>query len=510
MKIELKGGNAAEAKVDLLVVGAFAASRTSKKGGSRALAWAANPLLDALDHALGGAITALAARDEFTGKSGAQLCVPTLGRLAARCLLIVGLGDSAALKPAQIRAFGARAARTANAEKATSLAVVAPVGDAESLRALGEGLPLGAYRFTRHLTGERVPRVRIDAVSVFVERSSPSHKSALALGRAIGDSVCIARDLVSEPPNVLDAPELANRAVAVAKAHKLKVQVFGKAEIARRGMRLLMAVNQGSKTEPRFVHMTYVPAKKAGAKAPKRLVFVGKGLTFDSGGLCIKPADGMLDMKIDMGGAANVIALMAAVGVLRPNVEVHGIFAATDNMPDGDAYQPGDVFKSMGGKTVEIINTDAEGRLVLADALVYAQSLKPDLLVDNATLTGACMVALGNTCSGYYANRDEVSVEFEACLKASGEQMWRLPLLEDLRDQLKSEVADMKHMGSRYGGSITAALFLREFVGDLPWIHCDIAGPVTSDKAVGFYNKGATGHGVLTFLELVERFAKKS
>jgi leucyl aminopeptidase len=264
--------------------------------------------------------------------------------------------------------------------------------------------------------------------------------------------------------------------------------------------------------------MSYVPPKSArakgargvAAKAPKKLVFVGKGITFDSGGLCIKPADGMLEMKIDMGGAANVVGLMAAVAALKPNVEVHGIFAATDNMPDGDAYQPGDVFKSLEGKTVEIINTDAEGRLVLADALAYAQTLKPDLIVDNATLTGACMVALGATCSGFFTNREDVAVEFDAAVKEAGEQMWRMPLNEDLRDQLKSEVADMKHMGSRYGGSITAALFLREFVGEYPWVHCDIAGPVTSDKAVGFYVKGATGHGVLSFVALVEAWARKA
>ncbi|GAC1581926.1 MAG: hypothetical protein NVS3B20_26840 [Polyangiales bacterium] len=294
------------------------------------------------------------------------------------------------------------------------------------------------------------------------------------------------------------------------KAGGLKIQIFDKAEIAKRKMTLLMAVNQGSVTEPRFVHMTYVPKAKGKARASgKRLVFVGKGLTFDSGGLCIKTAEGMLDMKIDMGGAANVIGLMAAVAALKPNVEVHGIFAATDNMPDGNAYRPGDVFPSLDGKFVEIINTDAEGRLVLADALAYARTLEPDLIVDNATLTGACMVALGSSCSGFYANRESLADEFRATLRESGEQMWQLPLLEDLRDQLKSEVADLKHMGLRYGGSITAALFLREFVGDFPWIHCDIAGPVTSDKATGFYVKGATGHGVLTFLRLVERYADK-
>ncbi len=240
--------------------------------------------------------------------------------------------------------------------------------------------------------------------------------------------------------------------------------------------------------------------------AKKRLVFVGKGITFDSGGVSIKPAAGMGDMKHDMSGAANVIALMAAVASLKPKVEVHAIAACAENMPDGNAYRPGDIWGSLDGKTVEIVNTDAEGRLVLADALAYARGLSPDVLIDNATLTGACVVALGNNCSGWYASDEDVAREFAGALKDSGEQMWRMPLLEDLREQIKSDVADLKQAGDRYGGSITAALFLREFAGDVPWIHCDIAGPAAIDRATGWMqSKGATGHGVLTFLAMIER-----
>jgi leucyl aminopeptidase len=247
------------------------------------------------------------------------------------------------------------------------------------------------------------------------------------------------------------------------------------------------------------VHLAYRPKK-----AKKKIVFVGKGLTFDSGGLCIKPADSMMDMKTDMSGAANVIALMKAVATLGLNVEVHGIIGATDNMPSGNAYRPGDVFTSMQGKSVEIINTDAEGRLVLADCLHYATTLSPDIIIDNATLTGACIVALGTGCSGFFANREQLAKDFADAAKTAGETFWQLPLLEELRDGLKSEIADIKHTGTRWGGSISAALFLREFVADFPWIHCDIAGPVTSDRAQGFYNKGATGHPVLTFIAFLE------
>jgi leucyl aminopeptidase len=521
MKIELSAGDIAElatsAKASLLVIGVHAAKvddrekpkAKSSKGSKKTAApsgpaYDANKTFRALDAALGGALSAQAARDEFSGKANAAFSVASHGRIPADSVLVLGLGDKGKHKPAALRAFAARAARTTNAEKGKSLAIVAPADDEASLRALAEGAQLGAWRFTKYLTGDRAPKARIDATTIITESGGAGARAAIELGAAIGRAVCLTRDLVTEPPNVLNAPELADRAAAMSKENGLKISVFDKAEIQKRGMHLLLAVNQGSTIEPRFVHMVYSPKKKA----QKRLVFVGKGLTFDSGGLCIKPADGMLDMKVDMSGAANVVGLMAAVAALKPNVEVHGIFAATDNMPDGNAYRPGDVFGSLDGKSVEIINTDAEGRLVLADALAYARALEPDLIVDNATLTGACMVALGNYCSGFYVNRDELATEIEKSAAEAGEQMWHMPLLEDLRDQLKSEIADLKHTGSRYGGSITAALFLREFVGDVPWAHFDIAGPVTTDKPSGFYVKGATGHPVLTFLRMIERAAE--
>jgi leucyl aminopeptidase len=266
------------------------------------------------------------------------------------------------------------------------------------------------------------------------------------------------------------------------------------------GAKLMLAVGQGSRKEPRLMHLTYKPAKKT----TKRLVVVGKGVTFDSGGLSIKPSAGMGEMKSDMAGAANVIAFMAAVAESKLPIEVHGIAAAVENMPDGGAYRPGDIFGSLDGKTVEIINTDAEGRLVLADALAFAKKLKPSVLVCNATLTGACVVALGETCSGYYATDDKLSKRFRKAAKRAGEQFWPMPLLSDLRPQLDSAVADLKHTGDRWGGSITAALFLKEFVGEVPFIHCDIAGPAFSKKDYDIYPKGGTGHAVLTFLQFAK------
>jgi leucyl aminopeptidase len=212
-------------------------------------------------------------------------------------------------------------------------------------------------------------------------------------------------------------------------------------------------------------------------------------------------------MKSDMGGAAAVLGLMAAVGKLKPKVEVHAIVAAAENMPDGAAYRPGDVFGSLDGKTVEIVNTDAEGRLVLADALTYARHLEPDLIVDAATLTGACVVALGKSYSAFYTEDDKLARRFSASARKAGECFWRMPLVDEYRDQLKSDVADLKHTGDRFGGSITAALFLREFTGDVPWIHCDVAAPVLYERARGMYPKGGTGHPVLTFVNLIEELA---
>jgi leucyl aminopeptidase len=418
------------------------------------------------------------------------------------------LGPRSGFGDAEARAFGAKAARAANAEKAKVLALGLPDGLESRARALAEGLELGAYRFSKYLTGDRKPKAELSEVHLIAAAkiAGAQVKKDLELGQHVAAGVLLSRDLSNEPPNVLTPAALATAAQVAAKMHGFGCTVLDFKEIKKRGMLLLQAVGQGSENEPRFVHMSYVPKQKA----KKRLVFVGKGITFDSGGLSIKPAQGMGEMKHDMSGAGNMVGLMVSVAALKPKCEVHCILAAAENMPDGGAYRPGDVWGSLDGKSVEIINTDAEGRLILADALAYARALEPDLLVDNATLTGAMVVALGNTCTGWFASNEDTAKQFSDAVKHSGEQMWRMPLLEELKDQLKSDVADLKHTGDRWGGSITAALFLREFIGETKnWVHCDIAGPATSDRATGWNGKGATGHGVLTFLALVERASAK-
>jgi leucyl aminopeptidase len=456
-----------------------------------------------LDEALSKKLLAHAARVKFTGGNGQILDVPTLGQLPSSRVVLVGLGKvRRGLGLADLRAYAATAARQAITASSLSLFLPDKAAGAESLRAVGEGIGLGAYRFTKYLTGKRRPDTELGLVEVCRPgKGTAAEVKALQLGFDISGAVALARDAVNEPPNELTPEGLAEIARGIAKRGKLKLKVLDKKGIQAANMKLHYAVGQGSSNEPRFIHLTYTPAK------PKaKLVFVGKGLTFDSGGLCIKPAPGMGEMKSDMGGAAAVLGLAEAIALLKPQVEVHVLVGAAENMPDGSAYRPGDVFGSLDGKTVEIINTDAEGRLVLADALAYARQLEPDLIVDAATLTGACLVALGKGCSAFYVDDNKTARRFEDAASVAGEQFWRLPLIEELREQLKSDVADLKHTGERYGGSISAALFLQEFVGDTPWIHCDVAGPVLADRARGIYPKGATGHPVLTFVSFVESF----
>ncbi len=488
---------------DVVVVGTW--SRASQSKRKRA----PDPLA-AFDRVLRGGLSKLLSREEFVGKKDQSLRVQMLGKIPANTLFVLGLGEGEGheMTDSDVRTFAARAARAAQSDKARRLVLVAPAGLESKLRFVAEGLGLGAYRFDKYLTGDRRPKRALEKVTVVTTARLPaSARGDIALGERVAAAVNLSRDLSNEPPNVLPPVAMAEAALRVAKENGLGIEVFDLKEIRRRGMQLLEAVGQGSVHEPRFIHLSYFPKDSP----KKRLAFVGKGITFDSGGISIKPAAGMGEMKHDMSGAGNMIGLMAAVAALKPAVEVHAFMACAENMPDGKAYRPGDIWGSLDGKSVEIINTDAEGRLVLADALAYARSFNPDLLVDNATLTGACVVALGNTCSGFYASNEEVANEFADAVKQAGEQMWRMPLLEELKEQLKSDVADLKHTGDRWGGSITAALFLREFIGDTKnWIHVDIAGPAMAERATGVSPKGATGHGVLTYIALIERAASGS
>lgn len=487
MKVSLTQEAPATATVDVLAVGV---------SGKKPLQ---SPLIKELDKALGGALRRAIQDEEFKAGAGQTLALTSSGGLKAHRLLVVGLGKEA-LSPATVRRLGHEAARAAS--QRAKLGVVAPDADPAMLRALTEGLHSGAYRYTRYLTGERKPKRQLQSVSVLVD-GKPSAKARRGVreGSVTGEAIALARDLVNAPPNDMGPEELADAASKASKSAGIVCKVHNKRQIERMGMHLLLAVSRGTSREPRFVHMTYTPKNKK-AKTPK-VVFVGKGLTFDSGGLCVKPPDGMVDMKLDMAGAAVTIATVIAAAKLELPVEVHGIVGATENMTGADAYRPGDVFPSLDGKTVEIINTDAEGRLVLADALTYARKLEPDFMVDHATLTGACMVALGPYTAGLFCEDERWLDRYRAAAEASGESYWHMPLTQSLREMLKSDIADLKHTGARMGGAITAGLFLKEFVGKTKWAHVDIAGPAYLSSPHGIYPKGGTGFGVLTAVELL-------
>ena len=336
LKISIRTAKPLEVSGDVIAIGVWALPAKKKKDAPDPFA--------ALDRGLGGGLAKVIAKEDFKGKKDQQIRVGTPAKLAAESVLLLGLGEADAMTDAEARAFAGKAARAANGEKATRLVLVLPAGFDNRLRFIAEGLELGAYRFTKYLTGDRKPKKTLKQVEIVLSSAVPDGaKKALTLGQRIAEAVNLSRDLSNEPSNELPPAALADAAALVAKDHGLEVQVFDMNEIQSRGMRLLQAVGQGSSNEPRFVHLKYTPR----GESKKRLVFVGKGITFDSGGISIKPAAGMGEMKHDMSGAANVIGLMAAVAALKPDVEVHGLIAAAENMPDGKAYRPGDVWPSL-------------------------------------------------------------------------------------------------------------------------------------------------------------------
>ncbi|MBI4593549.1 MAG: leucyl aminopeptidase, partial [Candidatus Rokubacteria bacterium] len=361
--------------------------------------------------------------------------------------------------------------------------------------ALVEGALLGAYtfdRYKREKSDKQVKTLRLVAPA----RAAREAGEGAQRGEVFAQATAFARDLVNAPANEVHPTHLAQVATQIAREAKLKLKILDRAECEKLGMGAFLGVAAGSEQPPKFIHLTYTPAR-----ARRRVAVIGKGITFDSGGLDLKPADGMLRMKDDMSGAAAVLGLMRALPQLKAPVEVHGLIAATETMPSGTAIRPGDVLRAMNGTTIEIGNTDAEGRLTLADALCYATArVKPDEMIDLATLTGACVVALGPLCSGLLATDQRLADRLLAAAEQAGERVWQLPLIDEYREHLKSEVADLNNVGPRGGGAITAGLFLKEFAGTTPWAHLDIAGPAFSEKDLPLAPKGATGVAVRTLL----------
>jgi len=463
---------------------------------------AESPAIVALDQALGGSLRRAIQEERFRGKPGQLLTLHTQEKLPATRLALLGVGSRGGLKPSSMQSFAGRAARVANAAGAATLALVpptSPVGE-RAAQLLAEGVLLGGYRFDRYISEEKRTPQTLASVHLLLEAAGAEVTAAITRGQRVAQAIVRARDLVNEPAAVMTPTRLAAVAREVAEQNQLELTVLGPRECRDRGMGLFLAVAQGSHEEPRFIHLAWKPA---GAK--KRIVLVGKGVTFDSGGLSLKPNDAMLDMKTDMAGAAAVISVMEVVARERLPVEVHALAPCTENMLSSTSYKLGDVLRSKAGKTVEINNTDAEGRLALADALSYGLELQPTAIFDLATLTGACVVALGPHIAGVMSNDEPLSAEWLAAAKAAGEEMWPLPLPDRLLDQLKSDVADMRNTGERWGGALTAGLFLKEYVGETPWVHVDLAGPSSTDKESGHVAKGGTGFGVATIFEYLRR-----
>jgi len=461
------------------------------------------PAIAAVDAALDGALLRLAEEEGFAGKKEQTLLLHTLSKLGASRVLLFGLGPRKDLSLPDLRHYAARAVRAGVRAGGKSVAVALPADECGPLavQLAAEGALLGRYRYDRYLTGERAKPDKIESVRLLVHPEAPSNGSlekAIDRGRAIALGAMAARDLVNAPASEVTPDFLADyaRAIAARSGGKVECKVLGRKECAELGMNLFLAVAAGSECEPRFIHLSYKPAG-----ATRRFVVIGKGVTFDSGGLSLKPAASMEDMKIDMAGGAVALTTAEVVAKLGSPFEVHAICAATENMPSGKAYRPGDVFTGMGGKSVEVLNTDAEGRLTLADALAYAIKLSPAEVVDLATLTGACMVALGPHIAGVMSNDDAFAQRWLQAAGTVGEDMWRLPLPERLREAIKSEIADMKNIGDRWGGALTAGLFLKEFVGEVPWVHVDLAAPASMDKEYGAYTKGGSGFALATLVE---------
>ncbi len=444
-----------------------------------------------------GVNPAFLAASGFSGSLGSTVLLPEPDDV----VVAVGLGEETLTAPGLRSAAASLWRAASDAPSLTSTLVLVAADDLGSdvaLQAVVEGMLLASYRFD-DLKGSPSDASALVEVTLVVP-DGVDGPEVVERAVAVAEGIALARDLVNLPGGSLTATQLADAAVGAAAAAGIDVEVWGPDRLVEERCGGLLGVNAGSTEEPRLVRMTYRP------EGPSRATvhLVGKGITFDTGGLNLKTFDGMQTMKIDMGGAAAVIGAMRAISALAPDLTVVGTCCCTDNQPGPTATKPGDVLRIRNGTTVEVLNTDAEGRLVLADGLSLAAEDEPDLIIDLATLTGACMVALGLEYAGLMGNDDGAIGRVEAAAAGAGEKVWHLPLPDSYRKQLESQVADLRNIGTgRFGGTLTAGLFLESFVGDTPWVHLDIAGPVTTDAVSGEFGKGATGFGVRTLLEVV-------
>jgi len=483
MKINVKTTTIDKFKTGALVIPVF----DDKASGAAA---------ERADKALKGMVRRLVATGDFKPKAGSVHLLYPEGRLAAERMLLVGMGKQADLSPERLRHVSGRAlsaARAAGARDAAFLFDGMGLEPAQAGQAIAEGSILGLYRYLRYKTNEEADRTKdISSLTVLVnaKQADPLQKG-VRQGELIAGSASLARDMVNSPAADMTPTGIAAIARSMARTHGLKVRVLDRPQMRKLGMGALLGVSAGSAQPPKFIIVEY----RKGGKKPW-IALVGKTVTFDSGGISLKPPENMDKMKDDMSGGAAVLGAIRNAAAMKLPLNIVALLPATENMPGGSALKPGDILRTLSGKTIEILNTDAEGRLILADALAYACRYKPAAILDIATLTGACRIALGTEASGMVGNDDKLKEKIRLAGEATGERVWELPLWDGYQELIKSDIADMKNTGGRDGGVITAACLLSRFVQKLPWVHLDIACTAWTEKDRPYTPKGATGIGV--------------
>ncbi len=501
MKINVITGDITRVEAGAVVVGLFEGAKKPQDDTA------------ALDKALGGAVSRLINQGEIRGKPGEVTAIHSLGRIPAARVVIVGLGKREEFTLDKVRGAVAEGCRFLQKKKVEDVGVAAlgaerlNITPESSAQAATEGALLGTYSFRRHITEKEDEPGRINKLSLM-----SADKTGMALlkrgvkrGRALAEAAVLARDMVNEPANYMTPSSMADVANKLAREYSLEVSILEKKDMQKLGMGALLGVAQGSCQPPKFIIVNY----KGKAARGVDLALVGKGITFDSGGISIKPSHNMEEMKGDMAGGAAVMAAISAIARLGLALNVAAIVPAVENLPGGSALKPGDVLTAITGKTIEVISTDAEGRMILADALGYASKLKARHIVDVATLTGACEIALGKVCTGVFTSNQELADQIIAAGAETGELMWQMPMYDDYKEQNKSDIADIKNVGGREAGATTAALFLAEFVGKTPWLHLDIAGTSMTDKESRYLTRGATGVPVRTLVSLADKIAHR-
>ncbi len=499
MEIKVIVGNIAQVKAGAIIVNFF--EGMERLEGDTA----------SIDGALDGAISQLMAQGEIKGKLNEITVIHSLGKLPAARVVVTGLGKQPELSRDKVRGAVAETCRLLRQKGVDSIATmaqgagIAGISPEGAAQAVTEGALLGTYSFRRHITREaEYGEIKQLTIVAGDKTQLPGLEQGCNKGRVLAEATNLARDMVNEPANYMTPTHMAETAARLAKDYGLELSLLEREQMQELGMGALLGVAQGSRQPPKFIVLHY----RGGDSTETDVALVGKGVTFDSGGISIKPSEKMDEMKGDMAGGAAIMAAMSAIAQLKPRINVMALIPATENLPSDSALKPGDILTAIDGKTIEIISTDAEGRLILADALGYAKKSGAKIIIDVATLTGACRVALGNICSGAFGNNQELVDKVIAAGAEAGELIWQMPMCEQYKEQNKSDVADIKNVGGKYAGAITAAQFLAEFVGDTPWVHLDIAGTSLSEKEQAYLVKGATGVPVRTLVNLVLSLAK--